>query len=159
MKRINILALLAISIISFVSCSKKPDVEYTSTYKMSGEWFVTLRQNGTAVAAVHKIMTYNTAEPNSGKIWLNDLNYWPFKGKLDVDYSTLSFKAATGIANEALANKTAKVVEGKIIPGAAHSKSGNLVDSIYLKMEFSDDPGEIYEYSGHLRTGFFEDEY
>ncbi|MEO6729948.1 MAG: lipid-binding protein [Ferruginibacter sp.] len=159
MKRFNILLLAATSVLIFVSCSEKPDIQNTDTYKMSGEWFVTLRQNGTAVAPVHKIMTYNTAEPNSGKIWLNDLNYWPFKGKLDVDYSTLSFKAATGIANEALANKTAKVMEGKIIPAAAHSKSGNVVDSIYLKMEFSDDPGEIYEYSGHLRTGFFEDEY
>jgi Lipid-binding putative hydrolase len=159
MKRINILALLTAIGIFVASCSKKPDVQYTSTYKMSGEWFVRLKVGGAPVAAYHKIISYNTSDPNSGKIWLDDLNYWPFKGKLDVDYSTLSFKAATGVANEELTNGTIKVVEGKILPHAAHSKSGNIVDSFYLKVEFSDDAGTEYEYGGHQRTGFFEDEY
>ncbi len=159
MKPINILALLTVTVILVASCSEKPDIEYTSTYKMSGEWFIELKVAGAPVAPFHKIITYNTSDPNSGKIWFDDLNYWPFKGKLDVDYGTLSFKPATAVPNDAVAGETINVIEGKVLPGVGHSKSGNLVDSFYLKVEFSDDPGTEYEYGGHQRTGFFEDEY
>ena len=55
--------------------------------------------------------------------------------------------------------ETVKFYEGKVITGGGMSKSGVVVDSIYLKVEFSDDPGVIYEIKGHQRTGFFEDEY
>ena len=42
---------------------------------------------------------------------------------------------------------------------AAHSKSGNVVDSIHTQLEFSDDPGTIYEMNDAARTRFAEDDY
>jgi hypothetical protein len=40
-----------------------------------------------------------------------------------------------------------------------HSKSGNVADSIHMKIEFSNDPGNIYEMNGVARTRFPEDDY
>jgi hypothetical protein len=74
-----------------------------------------------------------------------------------VDYANLVFKAMASTPNLSLAGKTAKMIEGKILKGVAHSLSGNVVDSIYLKLEFSDDPGNVYEMKGHYDTGFFAD--
>jgi hypothetical protein len=148
-----------ISFIMFSGCSKKPDVLSTSTVKMAGEWFTKYYQGGAAITSPHKITTYNTSDPSSGQVWVEDALVWPFKAKLDVDYNSLSFKAMTGAANLDVTGEKVKVFEGKVIPGGGISKSGNVVDSIYLKVEFTDDPGNTYEIRGHQRTGFFEDEY
>ena len=51
------------------------------------------------------------------------------------------------------------VTDGKILLNAGHSKSGNVVDSIHMQIEFSDDPGTIYEMNGGARTRFAEDDY
>jgi hypothetical protein len=145
---------------SIIACSKKPEIENTSTVKMSGEFFVESFRDGTHEYDFAKIMTYNTSDPSSSQIWLDDLKHtWWFKGKFDIDYATLSFKPKTGIQNLHATGETINVLEGKVIPGAGHSKTGVAVDSIYLKATFSDDPGHTWEFKGHGRTGFFEDEY
>lgn len=162
MKSTKIFSLAIISSVLILSaCNKKPDIQNTSTVKMSGEWFAQLYLDGEALyPTFQKIMTYNTADPASGQIWVDDLHHlWIFKAKVPVDYSTLTFKPADAVDNVEDAPKTAKIYEGKVLPKAARSKSGNVVDSIYLKIEFSDDPGTVYEIGGHYRTGFFEDEY
>jgi len=142
------------------ACSKKPDIEYTATYKMAGEWFIRFYEGGNAVTSYHKIISYNTADPNSNQIWIDDLDFQPFKAKFDVDYANLAFKPATGVPNLVNSSgKTIKVIEGKVLPLAGKSKTGVVVDSIYLKLEFSEEPGTIYDVKGHQRTGFFEDEY
>lgn len=142
------------------SCSKKPDVENTSTVNMAGDWWVETFEDGAHALDFAGILTYNTSDPNSSQIWVDDrLHIWPFKGKFDVDYSTLSFKAKTGISNLSDPGRTIDVIEGKIIPKGGHSKTGVVVDSIYLKLKFSDAPTHTYELKGHHRTGFFEDEY
>ena len=51
------------------------------------------------------------------------------------------------------------VKEGKVIKDGGRSKTGVKTDSIYMVVEFSDDLGTDYEISGHMRTGFVEDEY
>lgn len=159
MKFINSACVFVFSILLMASCSKKPDVEYTSTYKMSGEWYARFYDNGAAVSSYHAILTSNTSDPNSNQVWVDDLHQQPFKAKFDVDYANLTFKPMTGVANAESPGKTIKVIEGKVIPGGGRSKSGNTVDSIYLKLEFSEEAGTIYEIKGHQRTGFFEDEY
>jgi hypothetical protein len=142
------------------SCSKKPDVENTSTVNMAGDWWVETFEDGAHWDDFQNIYTYNTSDPNSSQLWVDDQKHiWPFKGKFDVDYSNLSFKAKTGIPNLSLTGKTIDVIEGKIIPKGGHSKTGVAVDSIYIKLKFSDEPGHTYELKGHQRTGFFEDEY
>jgi hypothetical protein len=162
MKSINKLLFLFAVVLLVSGCTKKPDIENTSTYKMSNEFFVQTFEAGgtTPVLGFEKIITYNTSDPNSGQVWMDDLGHiWPMKGKLDVDYGSLTFKAKTGIPNGRLTGKTMDVIEGKVIPNGGHSKTGVVVDSIFLKMSFSDDPGNVYEFRGHGRTGFFEDEY
>jgi hypothetical protein len=51
------------------------------------------------------------------------------------------------------------LTEGKILPLAGKSRSGNVTDSIYFKANFSDDPSNTYVISGTARTGFIEDDY
>ena len=143
----------------FSACSKTPDVENTGYEKMAGEWFTQFYTGGTAVTDHHTLYTYNTSDPASGKMWVDDHDVWTFKAKVDVDVNALTFKAGDNIDNVAHVGDKVKIYEGKVIPGGGKSKSGNVVDSIYLRIEFSDDPGTIYEIRGHQRTGFFEDEY
>jgi len=160
MKILNKFLYLGAIIICFTACSKKPDVEYTSTYKMAGDWWVETFEDGAPWDDFQRIYTYNTSDPSSNQLWVDDQKHiWPFKGKFDVDYSSLSFKAKTGIPNLSETGKTIDVIEGKIIPKGGHSKTGVVVDSIYLKLKFSDGGGSTYELKGHQRTGFFEDEY
>lgn len=161
--RIYSLPLIFMLVIS--ACTKKPDIEYTSTYKMAGEWFVTYFNNAapnTPVTGVQHIYTYNTSDANSNQIWFDDHNNataaYRFKSKLDVDYSSLSFRPMAAADNTVTAGRTVKVLEGKVVPGGGHSKTGVVVDSIYLQVEFSNDPGKVYNITGHQRTGFFEDE-
>jgi hypothetical protein len=151
--------LAAVAIGLIYSCSKKPDVEYTSTYKMSGEWFTKYYESGVALTDYNKMLTYNTSDPASGKIWVLDTLVWPVQAKFDVDYSSLTFKSLAATDNLRVPGEHVKVYEGKIIPLGGRGKSGTIVDSIYLKVEFTDDPGTIYEIRGHQRSGFFEDEY
>jgi len=159
-KIIKIVFLLPIAAIVFNACSKKPDIEYTSTYKMSNEWFVQTFEDGALALDFTKIITYNTSDPASSKIWVDDQeNIWPFKSKVDVDYPTLTFKPMANSENLYETGETVSVIEGKVVPGGGHSKTGVVVDSIYLKVEFSDNPGVTYEFKGHGRTGFLEDEY
>jgi len=159
-KSLYILLFVVSGIALFNSCSKKPDIEYTSTYKMSNEWFVETFENGALWQDFTKILTYNTSDPASNKIWVDDhQDIWPFKAKVDVDYSTLSFKPVAAADNSYETGETVNVIEGKIIANGGHSKTGVVVDSIYLKVKFSDDPGSTYEFKGHGRTGFLEDEY
>jgi hypothetical protein len=153
------LVLIISSLILFPSCFKKPAIEQTTTYTMAGEWFTRYYYNGSPITPVHKIISYNVADPAAMEVWVDDLGTWPFKSKFTVDLATLSFTPMASTPNTKITGKTIKVIEGKVIPKAGHSKSGNLVDSIYLKLEFSDDPGETYEIKGHFRTGFAEDDY
>ena len=146
----------------FNACTKKPDIDNTVAVKMAGEWFVQYFEDADPATPLtdHSILlTYNTSDAASGQMWVDDHNIWPFKAKMNVDYGNLSFGAIDNTANTASSGETVKVYEGKVLPKAGHSKTGNLVDSIYLKLEFSDDPGNIYQVRGHFRTGFFEDEY
>jgi hypothetical protein len=146
-------------VLVFAACSKTPAVENTATVKMAGEWYTRYYEGSAAITTMHKILSYNTADPSANQVWVEDHDVWPFKSKLDVDYNTLSFKAMTGATNLSISGEKIKIFEGKVIPGGGKSKSGNVVDSIYLKVEFTDDPGTTYEIRGHQRTGFFEDEY
>ena len=143
------------------SCQKKPDIEYTSTVNMSAEWFVRYYEDTDPTVALipyRDLLTYNTSDPNRSQVWIHD-HFWPFKAKPNVDYTNLTF-TTTDNAEDILSGGKVKIYEGKVIQGAGISKSGNMVDSIFLRVEFlDDDPGFIYQIRGHQRTGFFEDEY
>ena len=160
MKKILSIITIASVLLSFNSCQKTKDAGATSAVKVANEWWVTLDLGGTqdVFGIGHfRIATYNTAA-NDNNIWIDDYeNGWDVKFKSLVDYKTLTF-SATNAQNEYY-NITVNQTDGKILPKAGHSKSGNIADSIHMKVEFSDDPGNVYEMNGVERTRFPEDDY
>lgn len=164
-KQFLLLAAAAIILVSLGSCKKKlDDPGGTAAQKVAGEWFVTLTSGGADVFSLghFKMSTYNTSA-NNNQIWVDDLgNGYVFKVKSTVDNNNLTFSATNApseYANPPSAPESVTIKNGKVIPNGGHSKSGNVVDSIYMEAIFSDDPTTTYVMSGHFRTGFFEDEY
>jgi hypothetical protein len=156
----KIIPVLGIAIFLVSSCDKLPTVDGTAAQKMANEWWVTLDSVGKAdyFGIGHfKIATYNTAA-NDDSLWIDDLNNgWGVKFKAKADYNNLSFVAVN--ASNTSSPITINLTEGKVLLNMGRSKSGNVVDSIHMKVEFSDDPGAIYEMNGHARTRFAEDDY
>lgn len=164
----KILLILSLSIFVFISCQKVQDPGATSAVKVANEWWVTLDSVGISDyygLAPQKILTYNTAS-NDNTIWVDDSkNTYGFKIKASVDYNNLTFVSDPLAANEYFIPgstsfpETVKLTDGKIFPKMGHSRSGNIVDSIHFKIEFSDNPGFIYEINGVERSKFAEDDY
>lgn len=154
----KLILIVSLVIFVFTSCQKTQDPGATSAVKVANEWWVTLTLNGDDIGTGHfKMATYNTSA-NDNNIWVDDYqNGWQFKIKTPIDYTNLTF-STMGAQNEYY-NITVNLTDGKILPKLGHSKSGNIVDSIHMKLEFSDDPGTIYEMNGVERTRFPEDDY
>ena len=154
----KLILIISLSIFTLISCQKAKDPGATAAVKVANEWWVTLTLNGDDIGTGHfKMATYNTSA-NDNNIWVDDYpNGWQFKIKVPVDYNNLTF-AAMAAQNEYY-NITVNLTDGKILPKLGHSKSGNIADSIHMKLEFSDDPGTIYEMNGVERTRFPEDDY
>jgi hypothetical protein len=164
MKKINITigSLLVAALLVLSSCKKNlPTIGGTSAQKVANEWWVTLDQGSTkdVYGIGHfKIATYNTAD-NNNQIWIDDFgNGWQVKFKSTVNYDNLTFTSDPKAANQYYAI-TVNQTDGKILLNAGHSKSGNVTDSIHMKVVFSDDPTTVYEMNGTARTMFVEDEY
>lgn len=160
MKKIILALIIVAAIPSLNSCQKVKDAGATSAVKVANEWWVTLDLGSTkdVYGLGHfKIATYNTAA-NDNNIWIDDYEHgWQVKFKSVVDYKTLTFSA--NAAQNEYYNITVNQTDGKILPKAGHSKAGNVADSIHMKVEFSDDPGNVYEMNGVERTRFVEDDY
>ena len=151
----KIFLFLIVSVLIIASCSKNPDVGGTAAQKVANEWWVQVDGNG----HFGKLITSNTSA-NNDSIWIYDVgtSVWDFKVKAKVDYTNLTF-ATNAKSIFPGYNINVKITDGKVLPGLGHSKTGDKTDSIYMKMEFSDDPGTIYTVTGHARTKFAEDEY
>lgn len=155
----------------FSSCKKNlPDVGGTSAEKMANEWWATFTLNGVDIYGIGhaKIATSNTAA-NTNEIWVSDFphasplsgNIWAFQVKAQADFNALTFSANQATSVVTGYNIKVNIKEGKIIPNGGRSRSGNVVDSIYMKIEFEDDTPayRTYELKGHARSRFIEDEY
>ena len=170
----KIILIVSLGIFTLISCQKVKDPGATSAVKVANEWWVTLDSVGIAdyYGIGHiKIATYNTSA-NDNNIWIDDYQslsqFLPlsFKVKSTVDYSALTFSSVP-LANNAYFDpndptaspETVNITEGKIFPKLGHSKSGNIADSIHVRIEFSNDPGTMYEINGVERTRFPEDDY
>jgi Lipid-binding putative hydrolase len=151
-----------------ISCQKTKEAGATSAVKVANEWWATLDSVGIADyygLGHQRILTYNTSA-NDNNIWVDDnKKTYGFKIQTAVDHTSLTFTSAPLAANEYFTPgstafpETVHLTEGKIFPKMGHSRSGNVVDSIHLKLEFSDNPGFIYEINGVERTRFPEDDY
>jgi hypothetical protein len=159
MKKIAIAIITGATILFFASCEKKLEPGKTAAEKVANGWWVTFKLGGSDIYGLGTFFlnTYNTSA-NDDSLWIDDLgNSWDFKCKTKVDYTNLTF-SGTNVPNQAY-NITVDITDGKILPMAGRSKSGNPTDSIYFKANFSDDPSDTYEISGTARTGFEEDDY
>jgi len=132
--------------------------ELTPSVELNGEWYIDI-SNSTGLLYEHTHhYTYDSNKGDNTMFFDSKGAGKSLKGLVNVDNKNYTF---TSNASENLLRPVAKftVTEGKILKGAAHSRAGNVTDSIYLKVEFSNEPGITYTYSGHKRTGFLEDNY
>lgn len=144
------------------SCYKKKDIENTGTVNMSGEWWAEYyldEDPAEPVSPFTAMLTYNTSDNTSSQMWIEE-HFWSFKSKANIDYSSLSFTETASTENLDDAGTFVKILEGKVLKNAGHTQTGNIVDSIFLRVEFlDDDPGVVYQIRGHMKSGFIEDEY
>lgn len=142
----------------FTSCDEggDPDPGATSVVEMAGDWFVQLEGQG----SYYLISTYNTAADNGTEMWIDDnKNFWWFKAKTSVNTSALSFSGSDLASTVDGYDILVSISNGIISKGTATTSGGNISDSISFDIEFSDDPGTIYQLVGYKRTGFQEDEH
>jgi hypothetical protein len=168
MKKLILIFAIVIFILS--SCQKEKAPGGTAAVSMANEWWAQLKLDGEDVYGgfYSKIFTYNTAT-NSNEIWIDDDlestisgNFlYDFKVKATADFNTLTFSANQAVSVVPGYNIKVNITDGKVLRGVGHSKTGNITDSIYMKVEFEDDPnpGTIYTIEGHARTRFAEDDY
>jgi hypothetical protein len=167
-KILKITSLLLLLVTFTLSCDRVGDetVGETSTKEMSGDWYVTFKVGGVDVynLGYTLLSTYNTAANNGSEMWIEDHknSYW-YKMKTPINYSAKTF-GGTGLASSvpdgsSTYDVTCKITDGKIVKDGATTSGGNKSDLISYKIEFSDDPGTIYEVNGYKRTGFAEDEH
>jgi hypothetical protein len=181
MKNKIILLGLLIGVISF-GCSKlydwnqpdDPEMKVSSTYPLSGEWWVRYFDDAAGTNDVgggyYPLFTSNTAANDGKEIWITDT--WPYTVKCPVNMTSKTFAGNDVVNNltttiEGSAGQDSLVIDdfkmnitlGKVIVKGGHSTSGVVTDSIYFAIEFVDDPGTIYYVAGIRRTGFLEDEH
>lgn len=137
----------------------EPEIGGVELQEMCGEWFIIVSYDGQDVGGgYHLITTYNTAANNAVDLFVDDYELWPMKVKVaaNLDNMTLSGTDLNNLYDESIG---VTIKEGYILEDAATTSGGNKSDSLYLRLEFTDDPGNEYVYSGYKRTGFLEDEH
>lgn len=165
MKKINIyravLVLFTVSL--FVSCDEggDPDPGGTNVQDIAGDWWAVALNPGGETTAFGgdyvQFSTYNTAA-NDNTFWVDDHDNWmQLKAKVTLNEDRLTFQSEPNTP-ELYADETVTITNGLITRDAFTTESNTLVDQITFNAEFSWDPGTIYEYVGHFRTGFLEDE-
>jgi hypothetical protein len=198
----------------FVACDEDLEIWDSETLDYSGKWYFKVQgANGDVEKEYgsHTLHTYNSAANLEDELWLDDVNnVLGITVKFNIAGNLASFKSDD--ATEAAAGQNAKdfpspasepttegetevvpnyfnkatILEGKVLKEAGVSKSGDAVDSIYLKLNLFagevvynsvyDDVTEKYVWdegtfsyysesdsvvvlSGTMYTGFEEDEY
>lgn len=164
MKKVTLYIIALTLMVSVNSCSEL-NPGGTATQNYSGDWWVLLLGDdgdGNFVdvwgAGYNLLSTYNTAANVPDKMFV-DFDWWPFKGVVDLDQTANLFEGTDVQSVNPSYDITANIVGGTIIKNAATTSGGNVSDSIYMEIEFSDDPGYIYKLAGYRRTGFIEDEH
>ena len=154
LKKLSYLFLSFALTTSFVSCDaveSVPDPSDIVISEVTGTWVVDMVWNGDP-QGTNTISIYNTGANDSNLMWLDDQEHsWGLLAKVPLNLQALTFGGA-GL-DELYYGVTVNITEGKIIKGGATAPSGDVVDSISFKAEFSDIPGEIWEYSGYKSTG------
>jgi len=157
------LLVLFITILS--SCSEDDGYEdlnlpTSPAAEVSGDWFVQTFVGGSLALDFVRITTSNTAADSASEINIFDhQNIWWFNFKTPVDINALTFSGSDLFSDVNGYQITVNVSNGTIVKNGTTSTSGRTADSISFDIEFSDDPGTIYQLTGYRRTGFLEDEH
>jgi hypothetical protein len=165
------LAVCAFMVTAFSSCNDEGYADYDAgsspTQNLNGEWYVDIIDEASGDVLVQHVIhnTYDTGD-NDGRMFINDYQegYW-LGGKVNTNTSDLTFSVTDepnfndALDDEGVPETTFTITDGKVMKKAAHSKAGNITDSIYFKGTFSYDPETVIIFSGHKRTGFEEDDY
>ena len=156
-------AILIVVLTTFTSCDEVDDLDVggTSVESMSGDWWVVaLQPDGTTPAYggnYEHFSTYNTSA-NDGGLWINDFGNWmEIQTKVMANVGSLTFSGEQD-AEEIITGGTVTVTNGQITKASYTTTSNTKVDEIYFEAEFDWDPGTVYVFKGHKRTGFAEDE-
>ena len=171
MKIKNIIIVFALILVGLSACKKESVIELGTVYPMSGEWYVTAQfDDGSGVVDDHYglgyflLTTSNTAANTENELLImDDANFWWFKVKSALNLEAKTF-SATNVNNlvpeeDYGSQITISVTSGNVIIDGGLSTDENVTDSIYMEVEYSDDPGTVYQISGVRRTGFLEDEH
>jgi hypothetical protein len=136
------------------ACSKNlSDPGGTAAQQFANEWWVKINDTGKVV----KLSTYNTSL-SADSMWVDDLKHLhSFKCKAKMDVSALTF--STQNAANIYSAVTVNIANGKVFKNGGVSKTGNVVDSIYMEVEFSDKPGVKNKIAGVARTRWDDDDY
>lgn len=175
---IKILLGILISV-SFASCDAGGDPEAggTTTEAFAGDWFVNVnvKSGSTIVNKYVKFSTFNTSA-NDDTMFIDDNGLSQtttapvnaisevLKAKFKINLSTGEFSSDANTPNLRKSSasstyNTVTITNGKVEKLGGTSKGGHTVDKISFTVEFSNQPGVKYTYTGTKRTGFKEDEY
>ena len=167
MNKIKYILLLTLGLSFLTGCYDELEVPSAEIVDMAGEWWTTNTVGGVDAFGdgYQLIRTFNTAANGTDTMWLTDdaHHYW-FKLKTPINHEAKTFEG-TGLASSievsgiGLYEVDVNITNGQILYGVGTTKTGAQADSIYMEMEFSDDPGTIYVISGHRRSGFIADEF
>jgi hypothetical protein len=162
MKKI-IFIITGLIVLSFYACQKydDPDVKYASTYPLSGEWWVTLRDTSLAILVNYSpLLTYNTSSDKGDSLWVDDGgNIWQFKVKAACNAKERTFSTDSTVSAFPEYPIKIDIKGGTVVLKGGITRTGNVTDSIYMRIGFEDDPGTVYIISGIRRTGFQADDY
>ena len=148
--------------LGIISCDETGDTDPggTTTQSFAGDWHIQGYQSDgvTPEGSYNLYSTYN-ASSNDNNFWIDDHgSYFEIKSKVQAtDFNAHTFSGQAQ-SPELITGGWVTVSNGKILKNAAHSFGGHVVDSIYFEAEFDWDPGIVYKFAGHKRTGFLEDE-
>jgi len=164
MKRFLFLMIVAASVVLY-SCSKDEVIVQQTTTTLAKHWFVRMQGPvSTSNYSLFSTRTHNLVDSVTTKIStdtlsLDDHNLLSptFRSNVKIDVNALSFKAAQ--YRNWHSSDSLIVKEGKIFINGGRSRTGNTVDSIYLKVAFRSAPATDYIIKGHGRTGLLADEY
>ena len=158
LKRFSFLILTLVMVTSFSSCEQEesvPDQSDILIEDVTGKWVVDIDADGDPQAH-NTISTYNTSYNDTDAMWLDDEQHgWGLKAKVNYNPDSMTFSGTD--LEELYYGVTVTITEGQIVKDAVTTPSGDVVDSIYFKAEFSDLPGVIWEYYGYKSTAKLDD--
>lgn len=183
MKR-KIYLTVALGLILFTACEtmKDPEVEYASTYPISGEYWVQYSHvDETKVNTFpfgkkfYTLDIFNTSANNGTEVWITDnpnsdeydskVQFWNYRVKIGCAPNNSTFGLASGDSvNNDIYKYSIRVgiYHGKIMKAISKQPSGTMTDSISFDLVFEDnaslsDAGDTIKVRGFRKTGFTDD--